>query len=128
MNASETADDALDALLRASTPGRLGEDGFVARTMAAVDVAARGRPAPGRAAAIAMARALAAENRRHAAQTRLWRWAIAGVVAGFGLLAIAMLLAPGGATIAPPSPTDWLALSVLATIGTVWVSWRELRG
>lgn len=131
MTASEPADDALDALLRASAPKPLADDGFVARTMAAVDIAARSTPAPRRPtplAPIAIARALVAERRRHEAQARLRRWALAGVVAGFALLAIAMLLAPGGATIAPPSPTDWLTLSVLATIGTVWASWRELRG
>ena len=130
MNASEPADDALDALLHGVAPEPLADDGFVARTMAAVDIATRSMPAPRRAtpiAPIAIARALIVERRRYEAQARLRRWVIMGVVAGFVLFAVAVLLAPDGTTIAPPSSTDWLVLSVLAAVGTLWASWRELR-
>ncbi len=130
MNRSEPTDDALDALLRAAAPEPLRDDGFVARTMAAVDQAARRLPAqrrPAPVAPLAIARALAAEQRRHAAQARLWRWAAAGVVAGFVLLAAAVLLAPGGATIAGPALQQWVLLCVMLAIGAVGLAWRELR-
>ncbi|MCK9689686.1 hypothetical protein [Scleromatobacter humisilvae] len=131
MNESERPDAALDALLRASAPESLPDDGFVARTMAAVDQAARALPAQRRAAPvapIAVARALATEHRRHEAQARLWRWAVAGVIAGFVLLVIAVLLSPGdGVTISAPPPQQWYPLSLLLAIGAVWVALRELR-
>jgi hypothetical protein len=131
MNASELTDDALDALLRASAPEPLLDDGFVVRTMTAVDQAARALPAPRRAAPvapIAIARALAAEHRRHEAQARLWRWAVAGVAAGFVLLVAAVVLSPDGSvTIAAPAPQQWYPLCLLAAIGAIWVAWRELR-
>ena len=131
MNESERIDDALDALLRASAPQPLLDDGFVARTMTAVDQAARALPAQRRAAPVApivVARALAAEHRRHEAQARLWRWAIAGVIAGFVLLVVAVALSPDGSVvIAAPAPQQWYPLCLLAAIGAVWVAWRELR-
>jgi hypothetical protein len=131
MNESELTDDALDGLLRASAPEPLLDDGFVARTMTAVDQAARALPAQRRAtpvAPIAVARALAAEHRRHEAQARLWRWATAGVVAGFVLLVVAVALSPDGSvTIAAPPPQQWYPLCMLAAIGAIWVAWRELR-
>ena len=131
MNESERPDAALDALLRASAPESLPDDGFVARTMAAVDQAAHALPAQRRAtpvAPIAIARALAAEHRRHEAQARLWRWAAAGVVAGFVLLVAAVAMSPdGGVTIAAPAPHQWYPLCALAAIGALWVAWRELR-
>jgi len=130
MNRSERTDDALDSLLRASTPAPLADDGFVARTMAAVDHAARSLPAqrrPTPVAPLAIARALAAEASRHEAQARLWRWAIAGVIAGFVLLVAAVLLAPGDVTISVPTPQQWYPLCLLLAVGAVWVAWRELR-
>ena len=131
MNESELTDDALDGLLRASAPEPLVDDGFVARTMTAVDQAARALPAQRRAtpvAPIAVARALAAEHRLHEAQARLWRWATAGVVAGFVLLVVAVALSPDGSvTIAAPAPQQWYPLCMLAAIGAIWVAWRELR-
>jgi hypothetical protein len=131
VNESELTDDALDGLLRASAPEPLLEDGFVARTMTAVDQAARALPAQRRAAPaapIAIARALAAEHRRHEAQARLWRWAAAGVVAGFVLLVAAVAMSPdGNVTIAAPAPLQWTPLCALAAIGSIWVAWRELR-
>ena len=53
MNESERTHDALEALLRASAPEPLLDDGFVARTMAAVDQAAHALPAQRRAAPVA---------------------------------------------------------------------------
>ena len=130
MNESDLDDDALDGLLRAEAPGPLVDDGFVARTMAAVDHTARGVPVQRRAtpvAPIAIARALAAEQRRHAAQARLWRWATAGVVAGLLLMIVAVLLSPADGSIAVPPPRQWVALAGMMAIGALWVAWRELR-
>ena len=133
MTESRLTDDALDDLLRSGAPRPLLDDGFAARTMAAVDLAARGLPArrrPTPVAPVAIARALAAEHARHAAQARLWRWAIAGVIAGFLLLLVAMALSPAtpdGVTLAPPPPSQWLVLCLLGSIGAIWVAIRELR-
>jgi hypothetical protein len=130
MTESDLTDDALDGLLRANAPEPLIDDGFVARTMAAVDHASRGVQLQRRAtpvAPIAVARALVAEQRRHADQARLWRWAIAGVVAGFLLMVVAVLLSPTDGTIAVPQPQQWFPLSLLLAVGAVWVAWRELR-
>ena len=133
MNESDLNDDALDALLRASAPRSLPDDGFVARTMAAVDQAAHAMPAQRRAAPaapLAIARALAAEHRRHEAQARLWRWASAGVVAGFVLLAIAVLLSPDGDSVSLPplpDPRQWYPLCLVSAIGAIWLAWREFR-
>lgn len=130
MNPSDLTDDALDALLRASAPEPLVDDGFVARTLAAVDHAARGVAVPRRAAPvapIAIARALAAEQRRHAAQARLWRWAIAGIVAGCLLMFVAMLLAPADGSVTMPPPRQWYPLTFLMAAGAIWFAWRELR-
>ena len=131
MNESDLPDDALDGLLRASAPEPLLDDGFVARTMTAVDQAAHALPAQRRAAPvppIAIARALAAENLRHEAQARLWRWAVAGVIAGFVLLVAAVALSPNGSvTIAAPAPQQWYPLCALLAVGAIWVAWRELR-
>ena len=131
MNESDLPDDALDALLRLGAPEPLNDDGFVVRTMAAVDQAARAtavrrRPTP--VAPIAIARALAAEQRRHEAQARMWRWAIAGVIAGFVLLVAAVASSPdGNLTIAAPAPQQWYPLCTLLAIGAIWVAWREMR-
>jgi hypothetical protein len=133
MTESRHTDDALDDLLRGSAPEPLRDDGFAARTMAAVDRAARDLPARRRAspvAPVAIARALAAEHARHAAQARLWRWAFAGVVAGFLLLLLAMALspaAPGSFTLSPPPAPQWGILCLLMSIGAIWVAIRELR-
>jgi hypothetical protein len=131
MNEPPLPDDSLDALLRVGIPRALPDDGFVARTMTAVDQATRAmavprRPAP--VAPIAIARALAAEQRRHAAQARLWRWAIAGLGAGVALMAAAVFLSPDdGLAIATAAPQQWAPLCLLAAAGAVWVAWRELR-
>ena len=130
MNESDLTDAALDALLSASTPLPLAADDFVARTMSAVDQAARTLSAPRRSAPVAplaIARALAAEQRRHEAQARLWRWAIAGVVAGVVLLVFAVMFSPGGVTLQAPTPSQWYPLTTLLAIGALWVAWRELR-
>ena len=133
MTESRHTDDALDDLLRSSAPEPLLDDGFAARTMAAVDRAARGLPARRRAtpvAPLAIARALAAEHARHAAQARLWRWAFAGVVAGFLLLFLAMALSPAtsdGFILTPPPTSQWGTLCLLMSIGAIWVAIRELR-
>lgn len=131
MNESDLDDDKLERLLRAGAPEPLLDDGFVARTMTALDQAARAmavppRPAP--VAPIAIARALAAEHRRHEAQARLWRWAVAGVLAGFVLLVAAVALSPGGsATLAGPAPQQWSPLCLLLAAAAVWYAWRESR-
>ena len=130
MNESDLSDDALDGLLRASAPEPLLDDGFVVRSMAAVDRAARSMPAKRRAtpvAPIAIARALAAEERHHAAQARLWRWAIAGLVAGMVLLVMAVLLSPTDGSVVMPPARQWYPLLVLLACGSLWVAWRELR-
>ena len=131
MNESDFHDDPLDALLHASAPESLPDGGFVARTMTAVDQAERARATQRRTAPVApivIARALAAEHRRHEAQARLWRWAIAGVVAGFMLLAAAVALSPDdGVTMAAPAPQQWYPLCLLLAFGAVWYAWRESR-
>ena len=131
MNESELTDDALDDLLHGSAPEPLLDDGFVVRTMTAVDQAAHALPVQRRTtpvAPIVIARALAAEHRHHEAQARLWRWAVAGVIAGFVLLVAAVALSPtGSVTIAAPAPQQWYPLCVLLAVGAIWVAWRELR-
>ncbi len=131
MNESDLPDDKLEHLLRTSAPAPLLDDGFVARTMTALDQATRAMAAPPRPAPmapIAIARALAAEHRHHEAQARLWRWAVAGVVAGFVLLVAAVALSPGGSvTIAAPPPQQWYPLCLLLAVGAVWYAWRESR-
>ena len=130
MNESDLDDDALDGLLRANAPQPLVDDGFVARTLAAVDHAARGVAVQRRAtpvAPIAIARALAAEQRRHAAQARLWRWATAGVVAGFLLMVVAVLLSPSDGSVVVPRASQWYPLTVLLAVGALWTAWREWR-
>ena len=130
MNSSELDDDALESLLRADAPEPLSDAGFVARTMATVDQAARGmavqrRPTP--VAPLAIARALAAEHRYHAAQGRMWRWAIAGVIAGLLLLIVAVLLSPTDGTIGVPPLKQWYPLCLMTAVGALWVAWREMR-
>jgi len=133
MTESRHTDHALDDLLRGSAPEPLLDDGFAARTMAAVDRAARSLPARRRvapAAPLAIARALAAEHARHAAQARLWRWAFAGVIAGFLLLLLAMVLSPAtpdGITLSLPPAPQWGTLCLLMSIGAIWVAIKELR-
>ncbi len=123
-------DDALDALLRLGAPEPLADDGFVARTMAAVDRANRTLPVRRRAAPrspLSIARALVAEERRHAAQARLWRWGIAGIAVGYLLMLLAMVLSPSGSSLTLPSPSQWLPLSLTLCAGAFWVAWRSLR-
>ncbi len=129
-HSSDLGDDALDGVLRAHAPEPLLDDGFVARTMAAVDHAVRGVAVQRRAtpvAPIAIARALAAEQRDHEAQARMWRWAIAGIIAGFLLMIVAVLLSPVDGTVTVPGPREWYPLLLLLAVGALWVAWRELR-
>ncbi len=130
MNESERNDDALDILLRAGAPEPLFDDGFVARTMAAVDQAARSLPAPPRATPVApltIARALVAEKRRHAEQARMWRWAMVGVGVGFFLMIGVVVVSPGRVSIEIPDPLQWAPLAVLMAVGALSIAWRELR-
>jgi len=130
MNRSDLNDDALDGLLRAAAPQALADDGFVARTMAAVDRAARAVEVPRRAAPLApivVARALAAEQRRHAAQTRMWRWIIAGIVAGLLLMIVAMLLSPAAGAVSLSRPLQLFTMFGLTAVGALCVAWQELR-
>ena len=127
MNDLHRKDDALDALLRASAPERLLDDGFVSRTMAGVDRAAGRRPAPRRLAPAAIARALVTENRRHAAQARRWRWAMAGVGTGLVLMLVAVAVSPEGVTLEIPPPSQWASVALLAMAGALGVAWRSLR-
>ena len=122
--------DPLAALLRAATPAPLADDGFVAGTLARVDAAARALPARRRAAPVAplaIARALAAQQRLHDGQARLWRWAMAGIAAGFLLLLLAVLMSPGGDALNVAAPPQWFPLCCLLAVGAVWVAWREVR-
>ena len=130
---SDDPADPLAALLRAHAPQPLPDDGFVDRTMRAV---AQADPTPARAARpapLAVARALALEQRRFAAQARLWRWAMAGVAVGGLLLAVAVMLSPGGLAPAVPSSlsaTDvppWLPLGMLMAVAALWYAWHEFR-
>ena len=130
MNDREPTDATLDALLRASAPPPLADDGFVARTTAAVERAARSLPARRRPAPVAplvIARALAAERRRHDAQARLWRWAIAGVIAGVLLLVAAVAAAPGGVTLTDEDLSHWYLLWTALAAGALWYAWQEFR-
>jgi peptidoglycan/LPS O-acetylase OafA/YrhL len=128
---SERHDDSLDALLRGSAPEPLADDGFVVRTMTAVDQANRSLPAPRRAAPmapIAVARALVAERQGQARRARQWRWAIAGAIGGYALMLLAMATSPTNMALQAPMPWDWAPLAVLMASGAIWVAWRELRG
>jgi len=131
MNESRLTDDAFDDLLRRSAPGPLPDEGFSVRTMAVVERAMGAHAVQRRAAPpapLAIARALAAEQRRHEAQARLWRWAVAGVVAGYLLMVAAVLLSPEGSlAIAIPAPGQWFPLCVLLAAGAIWVAVREWR-
>ena len=130
MNESDCNDDELEALLRAGAPEPVRDDGFVARTMAAVDQAAHRLPAVRRAspvAPLAIARALVAEKRRHAEQARMWRWALAGVVVGFFLMIGVVAVSPGRVSLQIPPPSQWTPLALLMIVGALTVAWREWR-
>ena len=131
MNESDLPDDALDALLRLGAPEPLPDDGFVARTMAAVERAARAQPVQRRAtppAPLAIARALAAEQQRHDAQARLWRWATLGVVAGYLLMLLAVWLSPRDeGSLVLPTTSEIFPLGVLLAVGSIWIAVRQLR-
>jgi hypothetical protein len=130
MTESERPDAALEALLRAGAPEPVADAGFVARTMAAVDQAARGLPArrrPAPVAPIVLARALATERLGEAHRARQWRWAIAGAIAGYFLMLVAMAVSPTGAAVDMPTPAHWTPLAVMMGLGAIWIAWRELR-
>ena len=132
MNESRLSDDAaFDDLLRHAAPAPLADQGFSARTMAAVERASHAqalqrRPTP--LSPLAIARALALEQHRHDAQARLWRWARAGVVAGYLLMMLAIWLSPrDGVAISPPTPGESAPLALLLMMGAIWVAVREWR-
>ena len=130
MTDHDRSEDSFDAFLRATAPEPLDDDGFVARAMAAVTVANRTLPVPRRAtprSPLAIARALVAEEQRHASQARLWRWAIGGVAVGYLLMLVAMALSPAGLSIGVASPSQWLQLTLTMCAGAFWVAWRTLR-
>jgi hypothetical protein len=130
MNESRSA-AAFDDFLRRSAPEPLPDNGFSARTMAAVERAARAQPVQRRAAPLAplaIARALAVEQRRHDAQARLWRWATAGVIAGYLLMVVAIWLAPqGSVSVSIPTPDESFPVCVLMAAGAIWIAVREWR-
>jgi hypothetical protein len=136
--------DAFDAMLLGAAPRELADDGFTARTMQAVartsTSATRSRDAMAASALltpatpIAVARALAHEQRRFAAQARLWRWALGGIIVGMSLLAVAIAWAPSGIVMAAaPSGADipgvppWFPLWTLLGAGAIWYAWQEFR-
>jgi len=132
MNESRLSDDAaFDDLLRHAAPAPLADQGFSARTMAAVERASHAqalqrRPTP--LSPLAIARALALEQHRHDAQARLWRWATAGVIAGYLLLVLAVWMSPDGSVaVALPTPGESAPLGALLAIGALWVAVREWR-
>lgn len=132
MNETRSADEAaFDDLLRRAAPEPLADLGFSACTMAAVERAARAQPVPRRAPSLsplAIARALALEQGRHDAQARLWRWARAGVVAGYLLMMLAIWLSPrDGVAISIPTPGESAPLALLLMVGAIWVAVREWR-
>jgi len=123
-------DQVLDALLRAAAPAALADDGFVTRTMAAVDAANAALPARRRTAApspLAIARAIAAEQRRHDVQARSWRWAMAGVAVGYLLMLVSVAASPSGLHLGATSPSQFVPLAAMTAIGALWVAWRTLR-
>ena len=125
--------DLIDGLLRAHAPAALPDDGFVARAMLAVSRADATPARVPRPAPLAVARALALEQRRYATQARLWRWALAGVAVGVLLLVVAMLSAPGGVVIdvaissAPTDVPPWVPLWAVMVAGAIWFAWNEFR-
>jgi hypothetical protein len=130
MTEPDSLDDSLNALLHAGAAEPLADDGFVARTMAAVEHANRALAAPRRPAPVApivLARALMAERQGQARRARQWRWAIGGAIGGYFLMSLAMATAPARATITLPTPWDWSLLPMLMACGAIWVAWRELR-
>lgn len=130
MTEHRPSDESFDAFLRASAPEPLDDDGFVARTMVAVNQANRTLPARRRAAPrspMAIAQALVAEERRHEAQARLWRWGIAGVAVGYLLMLLAMAVSPSGLSMGVASPSQWLQLTLTLCAAAFWVAWRALR-
>ena len=134
MTAPRLDDDAFDDFLRRSAPAALPDLGFSGRAMAAVERATRAQPVPRRAAPmapLAIARALAAEQQRHDAQARLWRWATLGVVAGYLLMLLAVLVAwlspQGSITVSLPTPVETFPVALLLVAGAIWVSVRSLR-
>jgi hypothetical protein len=132
MNEIRPADDAtFDDFLRQAAPAPLPDTGFSARTMAAVERATRAQPVRRRAAPLAplaIARALADEQRRHETQARRWRWATAGVVAGYLSMVVTVWLSPQGSlSVSLPTPGETFPLGVLLAAGAIWVAVREVR-
>jgi len=114
-----SGDAAFDAALRAAAPAPLTDDGFTERTLRAIEAEAR---------RLAIARALACEERHHAARRRLWHWTEAGAAVGLALLAAAVVLSPGDAASASSSMPLWAWWSGTLTIAAAWFAWHESRG
>jgi hypothetical protein len=133
MNEFDASNDALDDLLRAHAPAPLDDDGFVVRTLEAVEKAAQGTPARRRQPATPreIAGALAAERRRYAVFARLRHWGIAGVATGVALLVVAMVAAPGGVRIEIDADAatlpNWFPLWSVLAVGALWYAWQEFR-
>lgn len=130
MNRHELTDDALDELLRGAADEPPADDGFVERTLAAIELAERGVVTPQHARADPLnhiARALTAQQRTYRAQARLWRWAFAGLIVGSALLTLAVLLSPAGTNVSIATPLQCFQLFAMLAAGSMWFAWRELR-
>jgi hypothetical protein len=134
MNEHDASNPALEELLRAHAPTELADDGFVGRTLAAVEraaLSARTAPPPRPASAREIAQALAAEERRYAAYARVRRWGMFGVAAGVVLLVVAILGAPSGVDVdigadAAALPA-WFPMWTMLAVGALWYAWQEFR-
>ena len=129
MNEHDDSNAALEDLLRAHAPTELADDGFVGRTLAAVERAARPVAAPRRASGREIAWALAAEERRYSAYARMRRWGMFGVAAGVVLLVVAILGAPTGVDVGADAVVlpAWFPLWTLLAVGALWYAWQEFR-
>ncbi|MGN6527903.1 MAG: hypothetical protein ACTHL8_16065 [Burkholderiaceae bacterium] len=121
--------DALDALLRAHAPAALADDGFTERTMQAVARAAPPRRsyAPPRPSPQQIARALVREERRYAAQARLWRWGAAGIVVGAAMFGAVIAGSPAGDLALAGQGTSWAPMWAMACAAALWAAWRQVR-
>ena len=130
MNDHDASNAALEQLLRAHAPAELADDGFVGRTLAAVERAARPAPTVRRPpSAREIAGALAAEERRYAANARMRRWGVSGVAAGVALLVVGIVAAPHGVDPGADGVVlpAWFPLWTLLTVGSLWYAWQEFR-
>jgi hypothetical protein len=121
--------DALEVLLRAYAPAALADDGFTERTMRAVVRATPARrpiapppPDPRR-----IAHALVREERRHAAQARLWRWGVAGLAVGAALAGAVVAGSPGSDLSLAAQGSSWAPMWAMACAAALWMAWRLAR-